>query len=257
MWLFPSPFTASQQLWPWLQDVVAISPTLLCWCLLLVSVFSTTDAVLVHGNTDWCCFCLALLMMLPLPSPFLTPQGVTIATFLVSLSLSFLLIFYSFLLSSLSLSSCLAVILVVVILPAIVNVVIFWVKIGWCPYCCSCPSGQCHPCAAFTMPLPYVLQSLLPSFCHPCQHLPSWPGDCCMFSVFPCCVLLSVQVVSCCHHLFCHCHVLMLFSLTLLLLSMSLSWHDIVAAACCSFAMLHCAAVLHFFIISLCEALFS
>jgi len=48
---------AQQQLWPWHQDGVAISPSMLCWFLLLVGEVSATEDFLVHGNTAfaWCC----------------------------------------------------------------------------------------------------------------------------------------------------------------------------------------------------------
>jgi len=63
-WLLPSATISApawQQLWPQHQDGVAISPSLLCWCLLLVSVVSATD----DFPCPWQhCLCLVLLSIM-------------------------------------------------------------------------------------------------------------------------------------------------------------------------------------------------
>jgi len=130
MWLLPLPslFTAWQQLWPRHLDGVSISPALLCWFLLLGNAVSTTDAVLIRGNADWCWLCLALLMMLPSPPPShtmgfckLTLFSVIVLVILVDSPVPF----NPIQLSSLSLPSCPVVVLAVICIPAIFNVVNF------------------------------------------------------------------------------------------------------------------------------------
>jgi len=67
-------------------------------------------------------------------------------------------------------------------------------RVDRCPCCCWCRWGVAFPSHPIpVLPFPCHRHPC----CHPCCHSPSpsWPGDCRIFNVVPCCNLLSVQIV--------------------------------------------------------------